>query len=132
MPQIKDQQLLQAVNAIVDWRVQRGVIVPKLDDINESYYKKYKLYDEYWNIIIDYGKRWMRSKCKYMPDLIEMYQRYYWNVHVLQYLKEKYREHSEEKEDGDYHDHHENCQLWKCVCAQEEHLIDKWFIHKLN
>ena len=74
MSLIKDDQSLFVISQLVEWRFRHN---PTKMNLN-----KYQWFDQCWDIIIDYGKKWMTLKCEYMKELIEMYQKYHWSKSI--------------------------------------------------
>ena len=78
---IKDQETLQTITLFAAWKL--SLITGTKSELEDF---QYKYFDEYWNFVINSGKKMLESKCKYMPNLIAMYEYYYWCQYVLKYV----------------------------------------------
>eukprot|EP01083_Nonionella_stella_P031311 85736_1 len=76
--QIKDKKLLNAITLCVDWNRSK----------NHLDWYRFKDYDKYLNIAIDWSKKGIDLRCKYMSKLIAMYEYYYFDLYVLKFIKQ--------------------------------------------
>ena len=53
----------------------------------KEYFELYAWIDKYFNAVIDIFKKWFGLKCKYMVELIEIYEYYYWCTYVVTRVK---------------------------------------------
>ena len=79
---IRDKKMLNAISVFVEFKMSN---VAKC----RGYVDKGALWDIYWNIIIDAGKKWMNLECGFIAELIELYECYYFNVYVMNDIKQQ-------------------------------------------
>ena len=88
MQYIRDKKLLNAVLVFVGWKC--GYINGYWGGFYcDKYHPIYMEFDRYFNVIIDIFKLWFNMKYKYMVELIEMYEYYYWCTYVAKRVTTK-------------------------------------------
>ena len=84
MQRIKDQKLVNAILMFVRWRIGDWH-----QYLFKEYYLLYTWIDVYFNAVIDMFKKWVGLRCKYMVELIEVYEYYYWCHYVTTRVETK-------------------------------------------
>ena len=81
---VSDTKLLSAMSIIVQFESGKSTRYPR-------FYDNYGRYDKYFSIIIDLCKRGMNVKCKYMHELIELYEFFYFQINVTDVITKQVR-----------------------------------------